>query len=276
MHEPMMRAPRSAFDALAPCYDALFSAASNAVMAWLRRENLALMQRLFPPGGHLLEIGCGTGEEAVALARLGYTVWATDVSPRMVQQTAARAAAAGVSDRVHGVVVPARDLHTLGKQAFFDGAFASFGALNCEPDVQAWVQAMRTLLRPDAPLICSVMNRWALWEAFWFALHGQPRQAVRRWGQGWQVAAMPSAEGRVIVPVRYFSEREIRRWLAPTFVIEWVAAWPLLLPPPYLDALFRRWRSLFASVEWLERRLRSLPLCRTLGDHLLVVARRRA
>lgn len=276
MHEPRVRSPQSAFDALASHYDALFSSAQNAVMAWLRRENLALMQRVFPPGGRLLEIGCGTGEEAVALAQRGYTVWATDVSPRMVQQTTARAAAAGVGDRVHGLVVPARHLHTLGKQAFFDGAFASFGALNCEPDIQAWVQAMQTLLRPHAPLICSVMNRWALWETAWFAAHGQLRQAVHRWGRGWRAATMPTAEGRVRVPVRYFSEREMRRLLAPAFRVEMVAAWPLLLPPPYLDALFQHWRALFARVEWLERRLRTLPLCRALGDHLLVVARRRA
>ncbi|WP_152968835.1 class I SAM-dependent methyltransferase [Ardenticatena maritima] len=268
--------PQSAFDALAPCYDALFSSAHNALMAWLRRENLALMQRLFPPGGRLLEIGCGTGEEAVALARLGYTVWATDVAPGMVEQAAKRAAAMGVRDRVHTLVVPARDVGTLGVSSFFDGAFTSFGALNCEPDVQAWVQAMFTLLRPHAPLMCSVMNRWAVWEMAWYALHGEPRQAVRRLGGGWRQARMPTAEGHALVSVRYFSEREMRRVLAPAFTVETVAAWPLLLPPPYLDALFRRWRALFARLEWLERRVRSLPFCRALGDHVLVIARRRA
>src|SRR5438876_6461039 len=39
------------------------------------------------PGEYLLEIGCGTGTDAVFLAKNGIKVTATDISPNMVMQT---------------------------------------------------------------------------------------------------------------------------------------------------------------------------------------------
>ncbi len=266
---------RAAFDGLAPVYDARYSAAQNGVMGWLRRENLALLRALFPPGSTLLEIGCGTGEEAVALAGMGHTVWATDLSPRMAAQTAARALAAGVGHRVHPLVVAAGDLQALDAPGKFDGAWASFGALNCEPRLQAWRDALADLLRPGAPLICSVLNRWCLWEMLWFALHGRPQDALRRRGPGWHLAAVSTAQGTMQVPVRYPRLGEWLHLLRPRFTVERVMAWPLLLPPPYLDELYRRWQGLFTRLEGVERLLRGRRPWRSWGDHLLLVARRR-
>ncbi len=37
-----------AFDAVASDYDAVYGSEGNAVMAWLRRESLALLQETFP------------------------------------------------------------------------------------------------------------------------------------------------------------------------------------------------------------------------------------
>ena len=49
------------------------------------------------PSGRVLEIGCGTGTNAVYLASLGVEVVATDVSPRAVERARKRAAEAGVA-----------------------------------------------------------------------------------------------------------------------------------------------------------------------------------
>ena len=72
-----------AFDAIAPGYDAAYGPQANRVMAWMRAENLALLEAIFPVGAHLLEIGCGTGEEAIHLAGHGRTVLATDIARAM-------------------------------------------------------------------------------------------------------------------------------------------------------------------------------------------------
>ncbi|SDG89412.1 class I SAM-dependent methyltransferase [Klenkia brasiliensis] len=53
-----------------------------------------------PGGGRAVDLGCGTGVLAVALARAGFSVLASDASAAAVASAAATAAANGVADRV--------------------------------------------------------------------------------------------------------------------------------------------------------------------------------
>ncbi len=263
-----------AFDAIAPDYDAVYGPAGNTVMAWLRRESLALLQETFPPGSRLLEIGCGTGDEALCLARAGYTILATDVSPAMAAQTRAKACAAGLADRVTALALPAGRLNALRPADPFDGAYASFGVLNCEPNLPLLNAALARLLQPGAAFVCSVMARWSPFEIAWFLLHARSRAAFRRLRQGWQSASVAGAEGaQANVAVRYLSVGEMARAFAPAFIIERTFSLPLLLPPPYLDNLFRRYRGLFGRLEPWERRLRERWPWRTMGDHVALVLR---
>ncbi|MCZ7582547.1 MAG: class I SAM-dependent methyltransferase [Deltaproteobacteria bacterium] len=50
-----------------------------------------LIEQHFPRSGASLNIGCGGGREALALARMGYEVTAVDMLPDYVELTAARA-----------------------------------------------------------------------------------------------------------------------------------------------------------------------------------------
>jgi SAM-dependent methyltransferase len=263
-----------AFDTVAPDYDAVYGPAGNAVMNWMRRESLALLEATFPPGSHLLEIGCGTGTEALALARAGCHVLATDISPRMAIQTAAKARAAGLTDRVRALCLPAGEMAALIPHVPFDGAYASFGALNCEPQLGRVAVALSRLLKPGSAFVCSVMARWCPFEIGWFLLHGRPTTALRRLHRGWQRAPVARGQGReVLVSTRYLSVGEVARAFEPGFSVEWTMALPLLFPPPYLDALYQGRRSLFDNLESWEHRLRQLWPFRRWGDHIALVLR---
>jgi hypothetical protein len=87
-----------AFDALAPGFDAAFAGWRSvaAQRRAVRRELLAA----FSSGSRLLELGGGTGEDALFLAGEGRRVHVTDGAPAMVERTRAKARAAGLDDRV--------------------------------------------------------------------------------------------------------------------------------------------------------------------------------
>lgn len=273
---PGYRQIAAAFNRVATGYDATYGPGGNRMMRWLRRENLATLQATFPPGSRLLEIGCGTGEEALHLARAGYTILATDISPAMVAQTAAKARAAGLEARLSALVLPGGGLGALRPSARFDGAFASFGSLNCEPALSQLAAALARLLRPGSAFVCSVMARWCPFELIWFLLHGQPRTAFRRLSRRWGTAAVAGANGvRATVPVRYFSASDIAAGFAPDFNLEYTGSLALFLPPPYLADLYRRHPALFAVLEQCDKRWRGRWPWRNLGDHICLILRRR-
>ncbi len=265
-----------AFDRVAGDYDVTYGAGGNAAMQWMRAENLAFLARTFPPGSRLVEIGCGTGEEAVALAGGGRTVVATDISPRMAAATRRKAVAAGVSDRVRAVALPAGGVGTLCLPHELDGAYASFGALNCEYDLSAVGRGLAALVGPGGRFVTSVMGRTCLFEMLWYLLRGQPRRAVRRVTGRWVMAPVAGEGGReVTVPTRYLSARQVARAMAPDWRIETMWALPLLMPPPYAASLLDRYPGLFARLERWDRRLRRRWPWRAWGDHLVIVFRRR-
>ena len=71
-----------AFEGIAPHFDSRFGKWQS--VAAQRRAVRRAMIAAWPPGGHILEVGGGTGEDALWLARQGFRVTLTDVSPRMV------------------------------------------------------------------------------------------------------------------------------------------------------------------------------------------------
>jgi ubiquinone/menaquinone biosynthesis C-methylase UbiE len=275
MH-PDYQATSKAFDAVAPEYDAAYGPTGNALMAWLRQENLTLLKQIFPPESQLLEIGCGTGDEALHLASAGRTILATDISSKMASQTMTKAVDAGLGGSLSALALPAGQISALHPRTPFDGAYASFGALNCEPDLKCLATGLSRLLPTGGFFVCSIMARWCPFEIVWYLLHGRPRTALRRLRRGWQTASV-AGENHVCakVQVRYLSANDLVRAFAPDFDLKQAFALPLLLPPPYLDDLFRRRRAFFARLEPWERRLRGRWPWRNAGDHLALVLRKR-
>ena len=104
----------TAFDALAASYDAEFTATRLGQL--LRARVWAVLAAVLPAGCHILELTCGTGEDAVWLAQQGHTVVATDGSPEMVQVAQTKVAQAGLQSNVQVRQMSLQDFFTAETQ----------------------------------------------------------------------------------------------------------------------------------------------------------------
>jgi len=118
-----------AFDDLAPDYDASFT--STPLGSVLRTLVWSRLDRALAGARYVLEIGCGTGEDAIRLAGRGVRVLAIDASPAMVRIATEKARSQGCSDRIEFRCLPMEDLDSLRAAERFDGTLSNFGALNC-------------------------------------------------------------------------------------------------------------------------------------------------
>lgn len=257
------------FDQLEPSYDAMVE--SNPLHGRMRHQSLAWLEEAFPSGSRVLEIGCGPGLEAVHLARRGVDVTATDVSPLMSRSTRRRAREAGVDDIISVVQCVARDVDSIFVPGSFDGAFASFGPLNCELDLASACRAIATVLRPGAPFLASLVSRPAVMELGVEFLRGKPRKAFRRMSQWVEI----DLYGMGPLGARAYSEAEIREALGRHFTVDRLEGMLVSLPPPYLAEVWRRLQPLYKPFEALDEILRGRRLFRGLGDHIHIFARRR-
>src|SRR5580698_1461696 len=106
--EPRLRDTREAFDSVAADYDG--PRGNNELIQEMRGEVWRWLDATFSRGSRLIDLGCGTGLDAVRMARLGHFVTATDWSPQMVSRTRDRARNERLAERVETVVVGAHEL----------------------------------------------------------------------------------------------------------------------------------------------------------------------
>lgn len=259
---------RRAFDSVAADYDGPLG--NNALIRRMRSAMWRTLGELFLPGSSLLDLGCGTGIDAVYFAARGYEIVAADWSPQMVECARARIAGAGLKGRVAVKAIGIQELEQLRGQAF-DGIYSDLGPLNCMPDLQAASLACSALLKPGGKLIASVIGRVCPWELAYYALRGDWNRArLRSAGH-----AVPVNLNHHRVWTRYYSPREFYRAFESEFELDGYRSLGLFLPPPYLIRWYERAPALFAPLAWLDDRLGCWPLLRNMGDHFLMVLTRR-
>ena len=264
-----------AFDAIAPRYDASFT--DQQLGRWLREIVWREFERTFQPGDTLLELGCGTGEDACFLAERGARIVATDASQRMIDVAQQKAARAGMSEQISFVELELRDLEegplptTLAvSRGGLAGGYANFGPLNCLPDRRPLSSAVAQLIRPGGIFIAVVMGPLCPWEFAWYLLHGHPRTAARRLRSG-----VHSRVGEGMVSVWYPSPRRLWTEFAPDFEYVKTLGVGVFLPPSDLGHLIPLVPRLFAAANALDDRLRSRFPFTWLNDHYLSIFKRR-
>jgi SAM-dependent methyltransferase len=100
---------------------------------------LAAFIAALPPGARVLDLGCGPGRDAAAMARAGLVVEAMDAVPEMVAMAA----------RHPGVTAKLGRFDDLSAHARFDGIWANFSLLHApRADLPRHLRAIKTALKP--------------------------------------------------------------------------------------------------------------------------------
>ncbi len=253
----------SAFDCIATSYDDLFT---RSVIGRAQRNQV--WQRLsnaFQPGERILELNCGTGEDARFLAQRGITVVACDASAVMIEVAAARGRLEAGTAEIEYRQLANEDLSALRGRGRFDGAFSNFSGLNCLADLQPVARNLASLLRPGGRLVICLWSRVCVAEVIWFLLQGQFNKAFRR------LSGKATARvGDLRIEVSYPTVRKVRQVFSPWFRLKSRAAIGLFVPPSYVETWVSGRAKTFVRLEKLDRLFSAWPVFRDAGDHVLL------
>jgi ubiquinone/menaquinone biosynthesis C-methylase UbiE len=128
-----------------------------------QRKMVALkyIEELFlPKSSSVLEIGCGAGYMAVALARMGFTVKAVDHASSMIELTNICAKQKGLENRIHATIEDAHNL-TFGGCAF--DLIVALGVVDWLHDLRKGLHEISRVLKPGGYLVLSMENPYRWW-----------------------------------------------------------------------------------------------------------------
>ncbi len=247
----MTQAERTAFDKIALNYDRLWStkaaglAQRIAVWRWT--------DLLFSRGDSVLDLGCGTGIDALHLQAAGISVYGIDSSSKMIEVARRRG--------VEAECLAIEKLEQLGRR--FDGVLSNFGALNCVSSLPEVAAELARIVRPRGRLALCFLSRFCLWETAYFLLAGKPSKAFRR--------LRGEAGSSIGAKVFYPTARTITAAFKPEFHLVKSCGVGFAVPPSYVTAL-TDWE--IEKLSTLDRRLAHWPIIRSASDHRLYIFER--
>ncbi len=257
-----------AFDKAAVDYDREFTESSigrllrNGVWNYLGRV-LAGSRR-----SDILELNCGTGEDAVFFARRGHRVVATDISPEMLKVAANKIGHTGLKDRVELKEMDIREVSSAFSGRRFDLVFSDFGGMNClsPHDLSAMAGDLTRHLRSGDRFISVVMGKVCLWESLYFLAKLDLNQVFRR-----------NTRDRVLVNVSgqevetwYYDPAEFAMLFSNGFRKVKLMPVGFFLPPSYMESAMSIRPGLLGTLGRMESAVSNAGMLSFFSDHYLI------
>jgi ubiquinone/menaquinone biosynthesis C-methylase UbiE len=256
------------FDHIATTYDATFT--QSAIGQLQRKRVWNYLEEIIPQlrGFEILELNCGTGEDALMFGEKGFNIVATDVSEEMLKVTQQKAHQFSMQNKISSHYL---DLDSFDETLFdkkFDLIFSNFGGLNCinPQSLQALIRKMPRLLSPGGRFVAVIMPKFSLWESAYFLLKFRFLKAFRRWTSREVVADLQG----IGVKTWYFRPRQIRAWSSNHFTCVVTHPIGFALPPSYVDNFFIKRPRLLKRLDKIEQKLGRISFLSGMADHFLI------
>ncbi len=261
------RINKTFWDSYAPVYDEK----KKDFDLYLRHKNLKILKSFFSPGQILLEVGCGTGTESIEMLNYGCKLVLTDISFEMLkiaQRKITKFVDTNNQNLTKIINLPAEYIDSFKIQ--FDGAYSSFGVLNCITDINNFFQKLYKVLKPNSYFITSIINRWYWGDFIFFALG--ITNYLRKRLKGWGYITLDGKETNAIA--RYYSINDIKNFSKNFFSIETCYALPFLLPPAYLKPIERLPQKFLNVIDKLESILWHRFPFKYFGEQTVIILKR--
>lgn len=262
----------AAFDVVAKDYDNDFTFSETGKLQ--RRHIFDYLEKKILNRGRLdiLEINCGTGEDAIRFFRLGHSVLATDISGEMIRVARAKVNSSETG-RIDFRQISFTEINEPSIKARYDLVFSNFGGLNCvnKENLQKVFSDIADILQPGGRFIGVIMPRYCFWEIIYFSYKRQWKKVFRR-AKKEVVEADLSGEK---VKTWYYSPGEIRK-MAHEFKLKKSIPIGILIPPSFLEKFFKKKKILLKNLDIIESVLEYLPFLASYSDHFLFDFERRS
>lgn len=254
-----------AFSLTAEKYDSFADDHPNQTR--MRNKVYSHVHRFIPAGSRILELNAGTGTDAVALARRGYSVHATDIAPGMLERLQDKIQRFNLSQQITFQQCSFTDLEKI-EGAPFDAVFSDLGGLNCIPDLSPVIQQLPKVLRPNGIVTWVLMPPVCLWEMA-EVFRGHPKLAFRRFSQ---MGTRAHLEG-LYFTVYYFAPEKVLGWFGDEYQCLSIEGLSVLTPTAESKNFAKRYTRLYRTLGWLDDRLASRKPWRGWGDFFIITMR---
>lgn len=214
----------------------------------------------FKPGDNILEISCGTGTDAVYLAKHGIYITATDISGRMIEVTNSKVKKENLFEYVKTITIDTEKI-ILNSEEKYDGIYSNFDGLNYIDNLNAFVKTISNAFKPGSIAVFTVLNKKCLWEFIYYFLKFHPFKAFNN---------LREREKNYINKMTLYTPGKFANFFKKDFKIKSITGFGFLIPPDGLTGIQMKFRWLFEKLEKFDVFISSIFPFRNFCDHYIV------
>jgi len=260
MHSP-------GFNSVAEDYDRFFTntqlgrAQRNQVWDFLKKT----IQNL-PGKPNILDLNCGTGEDAIFLREKGCQITAIDISDRMLEKARSKCEEKGIAD-IKFSQFDMRNLLLFDADEKYDVILSNFGGINClhPEELETLAKNIRSKIVPGGYVILIVMPDKCMMETIYGLAKGNISLSFRRHSSP-QKVELQSGEN---MTTWYYSPDQIKSYFC-TSNFHFLDCFPIGFFPSYLEGVYRHsgWQGNLTRK--IDAFLKKIPIFANWSYHFLI------
>jgi len=254
----------NAFSKQAPLFDQLYD--SNEIIRYKRERVRTHLSHYLKPQDKILELNCGTGEDAIYFATHSYRVHATDISGKMLGELQKKVKAHELDKFITTELCSYTNLNQLKERGPYDIIFSNFAGLNCTDKLPQVLESLETLLKPGGIITMVVLPSFCLWETL-LMLKGHFKTAFRRFNS--KKGVLANIEGESF-RCWYYSPSILISLLVPKYNLIKIEGLCTIVPPSYIENFAEKFPLTFKFLKNMENKLKETWPFRIIGDYYII------
>ncbi len=215
---------------------------------------------------NVLEINCGTGEDAIWMVKKNAKVIATDISAGMINAALEKAVA-------KKIVIQFKQLDTRNISSLnagnFDFIFSNFGGLNCLniSDFKKFAKDCSMLQVKKSKVALVIMSKGCLWERLYYSFKGDKLNALRRTN----IDGFETVINSKRFYTYYYSPNQIVDLFKEHYSVANIKSIGLFVPPSYLEHYFSKKKWLLNILNFFDSLFSVFSVFANYADHYLII-----
>ena len=257
-----------AFSKQAKNFDRLFS--GNTIIRYKRKRVKDHISQFLSPNSKILELNCGTGDDAIWFAENGHHVHATDLSDGMIAALKQKISDHKLEERISYEKCSFTALNHLRNKGPYDLIFSNFAGLNCTGELNKVLQSFSSLMKPGGIITLVMLPKLCLWE-FLFLFRGKFKPAFRRFFSSKGRKAIIEGES---FQCWYYNPSYVIRHLANEFELSGLEGLCTLVPPSYYENFAEKHPALYRKLVVKEEKWKKKWPWKSIGDYYIISFRK--
>jgi len=245
-------------DEIAEKYDSILS--KNRFSEVLRPVFQNILMQNIHHGDYILDLGCGTGEDAIFLAQKGVNVTGVDISPKMIEIAGKKADTKDFNKNLQ-FFCDDMEIFISENTNKFDAIISNFNAVNYIRDLNSFSAHVSTALNKDGKLIFTVLNKISASEVFYNFV----RLNLKR---SWK--AIFNRKELLLTDLNIFFPGLFSNFFKNHFYIKRITGIGIFIPPHNLTGMYDKLSFVLPLLLRLEKLTASVFPFYCLSDHYII------